>query len=166
VVHASNPSFLEDGDRRIASSRPVLANLVRPYIKNKMQVKGLGDIAQVVEGLPSMRGLRFNLQYWKKKKVTCLYLVSIGEEKGIIQVEPELYHVLEIHYLHSFKNSCLVSMELHSRAGKRRKMFHSKTSACSRDDRENTSCPCVRFLVEVFCVCWGFREDYEYSTFL
>jgi hypothetical protein len=41
LVHY-NPSYSGGGGRRISSSRPAQAKLVRPYIKNKIQTKGLG----------------------------------------------------------------------------------------------------------------------------
>jgi hypothetical protein len=40
VVHTYDPRFLRGGGRRIMSSRPVWAKLMRPYVNNKIQ-KGL-----------------------------------------------------------------------------------------------------------------------------
>jgi hypothetical protein len=42
VVHDCNPSHLAEGGRKVTSSRPALAKLARLYLRNKMQIKGLG----------------------------------------------------------------------------------------------------------------------------
>jgi hypothetical protein len=45
VVHICNPSYLGDRGRRIVSSRPALEKSGRPYLKNKIQEKGLEIMA-------------------------------------------------------------------------------------------------------------------------
>jgi hypothetical protein len=37
--HASCPGYSGDGDRRVMSSMPDWENFVRPYLKNKIQIK-------------------------------------------------------------------------------------------------------------------------------
>jgi hypothetical protein len=46
VSHSCNPSYSESRVRRIGRSRPALAKLVRPYLKNKIQIKRCWSIAQ------------------------------------------------------------------------------------------------------------------------
>jgi hypothetical protein len=44
MMHICNPSY--SGDRRIKSSRPGQAEFKRPYLKNKIQNKKAGGMAQ------------------------------------------------------------------------------------------------------------------------
>jgi hypothetical protein len=49
VVHACNPTYSEDGSRRITSFRPAQAKLVKPYIKNKkIQTKWLRGVGRAL----------------------------------------------------------------------------------------------------------------------
>jgi hypothetical protein len=42
VVHVCNPNYTAGRGRRIMSSFAIQTKLVRPYLKNKIQTKGLG----------------------------------------------------------------------------------------------------------------------------
>jgi hypothetical protein len=60
--------------RRIANSKPAQAKLVRPCHRNKIQIKGLRNIAQEVRDLPSMYkvlGLIPNITH--KQTINTLY---------------------------------------------------------------------------------------------
>jgi hypothetical protein len=54
VTHTSNSSYLGDRDRKISSSRPVLAKLVETLFQKQNTRKGPENVAQVVECLPGM----------------------------------------------------------------------------------------------------------------
>jgi hypothetical protein len=41
VVHSCNPSYSGRRDRRLTSSKPAQAKLSRPYLENKIKIKGL-----------------------------------------------------------------------------------------------------------------------------
>jgi hypothetical protein len=43
VVCVYNPSYSGGGGRKITSSKLSLPKLVRPYLKNKIQIKGVGE---------------------------------------------------------------------------------------------------------------------------
>jgi hypothetical protein len=64
VVHACNPSYLREGNRRKCGWR--WAQSARPYLKNK--AKRAGGVAQVVVHLPKqMQGPEFKPQFQKNK---------------------------------------------------------------------------------------------------
>jgi hypothetical protein len=48
VVHTCNPSYSGGRGRKIPSSRPGQARLMRLYLKTKIQTKVLEDMAQVI----------------------------------------------------------------------------------------------------------------------
>jgi hypothetical protein len=50
VVHVYNPSNLGGRNRKIMIGGQPGQKLVRDHLKNKLEVKGLGDVAQVVLG--------------------------------------------------------------------------------------------------------------------
>jgi hypothetical protein len=54
VVHACHPSYTRGGDKRMVSSRTAQAKLARPCLKDKIQMKVLGGIAQVAAYLLSI----------------------------------------------------------------------------------------------------------------
>jgi hypothetical protein len=62
VAHTCYPSYSEGRGQEDHSSKPAWANSLQdPILKKTLHKKGLGRVAQGV-------GLRFKLQYWKKKK--------------------------------------------------------------------------------------------------
>jgi hypothetical protein len=57
-IYAYNVSYLGGGNRRISILRPARAKLARPYVKNKIQNKRGGIMAQVISAysMPEVLG--------------------------------------------------------------------------------------------------------------
>jgi hypothetical protein len=76
-------SYLGSGGKRIESSRPAWAKLVRPYFKNKMKTEGLGvqmiDMPSKHEALGWIR----NTTKKEKKHESILHFVTEMQRKEI-----------------------------------------------------------------------------------
>jgi hypothetical protein len=69
VAHICNDNYSGDGDRRMESSRPAWAKVVRLISETKYKIKRIGGMAQVVEHLPTALQVFGLIPSIEKKKV-------------------------------------------------------------------------------------------------